>query len=101
MQAARVAGVDQEPDHHGLAPLAREESDLLFLAFVEDAEVLLVEIADEAALFVRYRDGDNDFVDLHLNRRALALWRRNRNRILMRDRRRCLSAQRKSEQGIQ
>ena len=63
----------QEPHYHRLAALAGEELDLLLLAFVENGEILLFQIRDEAALLVRHRHRNDDFVDLHLNRRGWGL----------------------------
>ena len=40
---------------------------MLLFAFVENTEVLGVEVGDEAALLVGHRHRDDDFVDLHLN----------------------------------
>ena len=67
MQAAGVAQIDQESDHHRLAALAGEKLDLLFLALVENGEILLIQIRDKAAFFVGHRNGNDDFVHLNLN----------------------------------
>ena len=67
MQAAGVAQIDQESDHHRLAALAGEELDLLLFALVENGEILLLQIRHEAALFVGHGHRNDDFVHLHLN----------------------------------
>src|SRR5262249_26311645 len=67
LRPAVVAQINQEPYDHRLVPLAREKLDLLFLVLVEDLEILLVEVGNETALFVRYGHRNDNFVDLDSN----------------------------------
>src|SRR4029079_17597850 len=61
LRPAGIAKVDEESCHHRLAPLTRKEVDGLRLAFVQDLEVFLFEIGNEAPLIVG--DGDrNDYL---------------------------------------
>ena len=73
MEPRSVAQIEQESDDYRLFPLPREEPDLLFLAFVENAEVLRLEVADETVLVVRHRNRDDHLVHLNANRSRLVL----------------------------
>ena len=48
-----------------------EVGDLLFFAVLEDFEIGLVEIRNEAVLVVGHRDRHDDFIDLYLNGRLV------------------------------
>ena len=62
---ARIAHVHQEADDDRLAALASEELDVLFLPFIEDLEVLCVEVRHKfPALLVHDGDRDDDFSHL-------------------------------------
>ena len=69
MQTAGVAEIDEESNHHGLAALAGEKLDLLLFAFVQNGEILLLQIRHKAALVIGYGHRHDDLVHLHLNGR--------------------------------
>ena len=69
VDARRVAHVEQEPDNHGLTPLAREVFDILLLPFVQDAKIPLVEIGYEPAAVVGHGDRHDHLVHRYLDRR--------------------------------
>src|SRR5712692_5008922 len=59
-----AAGVNQQAQGDGQGGLAREESDLLFLAVLEDAEIVLGEVRNNALVFVAHGDEQVDQLDL-------------------------------------
>src|ERR1035437_5962182 len=61
VDARIVAQVDQEAGHDGLFLFMAEKLDVLRLALVEHAEILLHEVGNEAAFVVGHGDRDDDF----------------------------------------
>ena len=82
VDAGGVAHIEEETDHHGLVPLAREELDLLVPALVLNAEIGGVQVGYETSPIVGHGDGHDDLVDLHSDGRTRRLRRDRTLRVL-------------------
>ena len=71
MDAARRTQIEQEPNHHRLAALPREEAQILCLVVFKDLKVFAIEIGYKAALVIGHRHRHDHFVNADPNGAAV------------------------------